>query len=101
MLAKDFTLGAKEVRLGLFAVHLDEINLETLKKMRKLFPRHEYKRMLGRINADRQRKKNRNYLQRLLDENARLKVENRRLKKLMAQGCDQEKHESLGDNIDE
>ena len=99
MLAEDFTLAKKEVRLGLFAVRLDEINIETLKKMRKLFPRHEYNRMVGRMNAYLHRNKKRNYIQRLLEENARLKLENRRLQKLVAQGCDG-KHE-LGENRDE
>ena len=46
LLAEDFVLKPNETRVGLFAVKLDDMKLETFTSLRKVFPCKEYRLVL-------------------------------------------------------
>ena len=80
MLPTNLVLEPGETRIGLFAIRLDQIDLSAFKKLRKVFPRHEYILMKGRIKARFNRKIKRDTLAELTQTNAALKAENKKLK---------------------
>ena len=80
LLPTDLVLQPGEARLGLFAIRLDLFELSDLKKMRKVFPRHEYSLTKNKMRARKLRKVKRNTIEQLVASNATLKAENKKLK---------------------
>lgn len=74
-----------ELVVGLFALNLDEITLVSLKQMRYVLPREDYRRLKDRISARMIRRKRARKTNRLLCENSLLKNENQRLRQLVTQ----------------
>ena len=74
-----------ETRLGLFAIRLDQLNLSEYKKMRKVFPAHEYQSVRNSKRARNYRMNKQNSLQELIALNQDLKAKNRKLRQLLVQ----------------
>ena len=66
LLADDFVFKQSETRVGLFAVELDGMKLETFKSLRKVFPSKEYRLVLQRLQARKNRKVKRNQLSKII-----------------------------------
>ena len=83
LLADDFVFKQNETRVGLFAVKLDDMKLETFTSLRKVFPCKEYRLVLQRLQARINRKQKRNRISKIMAQNERLKATNQKLRAIL------------------
>ena len=74
-----------ELIVGLFAINLDEITLVSLKRMRYVLPKDDYRRLKDRISARVIRRKRAQKTSRLLRINELLRKENDRLRQMASE----------------
>ena len=83
LLADDFVFKQSETRVGLFAVELDDMKLETFTSLRKVFPSKEYRLVLQRLQARKNRKEKRNQISKIVAQNERLQAVNEKLRAIL------------------
>ena len=83
LLAETFVVKSDEIRVGLFAVRLDDMKLETFTQLRKAFPCKEYRLVLQRLQARKNRLEKRNQLNKIKAQNERLHILNEKFRAMV------------------